>query len=186
MSTRHRRRPASGASRSDFGDGAARAVVERPFARAGAGCNTTRMAGPTQWIRAVVRAVPPYRPASGRRWPPGRQVNANENPYRRRRSLRALHDAVDERAAVPRSEAVALRWGRGTLYGVSRRHPRGQRLDEPWRSATRPDRSRRRRGLPVPTYSLTPRWWRCRAEANRGPLAGRLESAPALERRAPS
>ncbi len=79
------------------------------------------MAGPSDWIRAVVRAVPPYvpgeQPAAERRVV---KLNTNENPYPPSPAvLRALHDAVDERVRLyPDPEAVALREEAARLYDV--------------------------------------------------------------------
>jgi histidinol-phosphate aminotransferase len=79
------------------------------------------MAGPNEWIRAVVRAVPPYAP--GEQPKAGRRViklNTNENPYPPSPAvLRALREAVDERVRLyPDPEAVALREEASGLYGV--------------------------------------------------------------------
>jgi histidinol-phosphate aminotransferase len=79
------------------------------------------MAGPSDWIRAVVRAVPPYTP--GEQPEAGRRViklNTNENPYPPSAAvMRALHEAVDERVRLyPDPEAVALREDAARLYDV--------------------------------------------------------------------
>jgi histidinol-phosphate aminotransferase len=79
------------------------------------------MAGPADWIRAVVRAVPPYtpgeQPAADRRVI---KLNTNENPYPPSPEvLRALHEAIDERVRLyPDPEAVALREQAAALYDV--------------------------------------------------------------------
>src|SRR5262245_41094672 len=79
------------------------------------------MRSPGEWIRAAVRAVPPYtpgeQPADGRRVV---KLNTNENPYPPSPAvLRALHDAVDERVRLyPDPEATALRAEAVRLYGV--------------------------------------------------------------------
>ncbi len=79
------------------------------------------MRSPGEWIRAAVRAVPPYtpgeQPADGRRVV---KLNTNENPYPPSPAvLRALHDAVDERVRLyPDPEAAALRADAARLYGV--------------------------------------------------------------------
>ena len=67
------------------------------------------------WIRASVRAVPPYTP--GEQPSPGRRVvklNTNENPYPPSEAvLRALHEAVDERVRLYElSGADRERWAR--------------------------------------------------------------------------
>src|SRR5262249_12332369 len=79
------------------------------------------MGGPTDWIRAVVRAVPPYTPGEQ----PGAdrrvvKLNTNENPYPPAPAvLRALYDAVDARMRLyPDPEATALRAEAARLYGV--------------------------------------------------------------------
>jgi histidinol-phosphate aminotransferase len=79
------------------------------------------MAGPDEWIRAVVRAVPPYTP--GEQPKAERRViklNTNENPYPPSPAvLQALHEAVDERVRLyPDPEAVALREDASRLYGI--------------------------------------------------------------------
>ena len=79
------------------------------------------MAIPADWIRAVVRAVPPYRP--GEQPVAGRRViklNTNENPYPPSPAvLEALHEAIDARVRLyPDPEAVALRTEASRLYGV--------------------------------------------------------------------
>jgi histidinol-phosphate aminotransferase len=79
------------------------------------------MPGPSEWIRAVVRAVAPYtpgeQPAAGRRVV---KLNTNENPYPPSPAvLRALHEAVDERVRLyPDPEATALREDASRLYDV--------------------------------------------------------------------
>jgi histidinol-phosphate aminotransferase len=79
------------------------------------------MALPADWIRAVVRAVPPYtpgeQPAAGRRVI---KLNTNENPYPPSPAvLEALHEAIDARVRLyPDPEAVALRAEASGLYGV--------------------------------------------------------------------
>jgi histidinol-phosphate aminotransferase len=79
------------------------------------------MPGPADWIRASVRAVPPYtpgeQPAAGRRVI---KLNTNENPYPPSAAvLAALHDAVDDRVRLyPDPEAGALRAEASRLYGV--------------------------------------------------------------------
>ena len=73
------------------------------------------------WIRASVRAVPPYvpgeQPAAGRRVI---KLNTNENPYPPSPAvLGALHDAVDARVRLyPDPEAVALRTEASRVYDV--------------------------------------------------------------------
>ena len=79
------------------------------------------MGSPGDWIRAVVRAVPPYTP--GEQPAPGRRViklNTNENPYPPSPAvLQALHEAIDARVRLyPDPEAVALRTEASRLYGV--------------------------------------------------------------------
>jgi len=79
------------------------------------------MPAPADWIRATVRAVPPYTP--GEQPPAGRRViklNTNENPYPPSPAvLAALHEAVDARVRLyPDPEAVALRTEASRLYGV--------------------------------------------------------------------
>src|SRR6185503_597980 len=79
------------------------------------------MALPADWIRAAVRAVPPYTP--GEQPVAGRRViklNTNENPYPPSPAvLEALHEAIDARVRLyPDPEAVALRTEASRLYGV--------------------------------------------------------------------
>jgi len=117
------------------------------------------MSRPEDWLRAVVRAVPPYtpgeQPAAGRRVV---KLNTNENPYPPSAAvLRALHDAVDERVRLyPDPEALALRSEAAALYGVSVDHVMaGNGSDELLalllRALVDPGD---RVAFPVPTYSL--------------------------------
>ena len=117
------------------------------------------MGGPADWIRATVRAVPPYTP--GEQPQAGRRVvklNTNENPYAPSPAvLRALHEAVDERLRLyPDPEAVALREEASRLYGVPVDHiMAGNGSDEllalVLRALVDPGD---RVAFPVPTYSL--------------------------------
>jgi histidinol-phosphate aminotransferase len=117
------------------------------------------MPGPADWIRAVVRAVPPYTP--GEQPADGRSVvklNTNENPYPPSAAvLRALRDAADERVRLyPDPEATALRTAAARLYGVPLDHVMaGNGSDELLALLVRAlvdpgDRV----AFPVPTYSL--------------------------------
>jgi histidinol-phosphate aminotransferase len=79
------------------------------------------MADASKWLRAAVRAVPPYTP--GEQPPDGRRVvklNTNESPYPPSPAvLAALREAVDERVRLyPDPEATALRTAAAELYGV--------------------------------------------------------------------
>jgi len=111
------------------------------------------------WIRASVRAVPPYvpgeQPAAGRRVI---KLNTNENPYPPSPAvLDALHDAVDDRVRLyPDPEAVALRTEASRLYDVPVDHiMAGNGSDELLalllRAVVDPGD---RVAFPVPTYSL--------------------------------
>ena len=111
------------------------------------------------WIRASVRAVPPYvpgeQPAAGRRVI---KLNTNENPYPPSPAvLDALHDAVDDRVRLyPDPEAVALRTEASRLYDVPVDHiMAGNGSDELLalllRAVVDPGDQV---ALPVPTYSL--------------------------------
>src|SRR5580765_5478043 len=117
------------------------------------------MTRPADWLRAAVRAVPPYTP--GEQPGPGRRVvklNTNENPYPPSEAvLRALHEAVDERVRLyPDPEAVELREAAARLYGVPADHIlAGNGSDELLalllRALVEPGE---RVAFPVPTYSL--------------------------------
>ncbi len=79
------------------------------------------MSAPAEWIRAVVRAVPPYtpgeQPAADRRVV---KLNTNENPYPPGPAvLDALHAAIGERMRLyPDPEATELRRTASEIYGV--------------------------------------------------------------------
>jgi histidinol-phosphate aminotransferase len=117
------------------------------------------MTGPADWLRAAVRAVPPYTP--GEQPGPGQRViklNTNENPYPPSEAvLRALHAAVDERVRLyPDPEATALRAAASRLYGIPTDHIlAGNGSDELLalllRALVEPGE---RVAFPVPTYSL--------------------------------
>jgi len=111
------------------------------------------------WIRASVRAVPPYvpgeQPAAGRRVI---KLNTNENPYPPSPAvLGALHDAVDDRVRLyPDPEAVALRTEASRLYDLPVDHVMaGNGSDELLalllRAVVDPGDHV---AFPVPTYSL--------------------------------
>jgi len=117
------------------------------------------MSVPADWIRATVRAVPPYapgeQPAADRRVV---KLNTNENPYPPAPAvLRALHEAVDDRMRLyPDPEATALRRVASELYGVPVDHVlAGNGSDELLalllRALVDPGD---RVAFPVPTYSL--------------------------------
>ena len=117
------------------------------------------MSAPAPWIRASVRAVPPYvpgeQPAAGRRVI---KLNTNENPYPPSPAvLAALHDAVDARVRLyPDPEAVALRTEASRVYDVPVDHiMAGNGSDELLalllRAVVDPGD---RVAFPVPTYSL--------------------------------
>ena len=117
------------------------------------------MGVPADWIRAVVRAVPPYtpgeQPAADRRVV---KLNTNENPYPPAPGvLKALHDAVDDRMRLyPDPEATELRRTAAELYGVPLDHVlAGNGSDELLalllRALVDPGD---RVAFPVPTYSL--------------------------------
>jgi histidinol-phosphate aminotransferase len=117
------------------------------------------MSAPAPWIRASVRAVPPYvpgeQPAAGRRVI---KLNTNENPYPPSPAvLEALRDAVDARVRLyPDPEAVALRTEASRLYDVPVDHiMAGNGSDELLalllRAVVDPGD---RVAFPVPTYSL--------------------------------
>jgi histidinol-phosphate aminotransferase len=117
------------------------------------------MSVPADWIRAAVRAVPPYTPGEQ----PGAdqrvtKLNTNENPYPPAPAvLRALHEAVDDRMRLyPDPEATALRRVASELYGVPVDHVlAGNGSDELLalllRALVDPGD---RVAFPVPTYSL--------------------------------
>jgi histidinol-phosphate aminotransferase len=117
------------------------------------------MSVPADWIRAAVRAVPPYTPGEQ----PGAdrrvvKLNTNENPYPPAPAvLRALHEAVDDRIRLyPDPEATALRRAASELYGVPVDHVlAGNGSDELLalllRALVDPGD---RVAFPVPTYSL--------------------------------
>src|SRR4051812_29557715 len=117
------------------------------------------MSAAASWLRASVRAVPPYvpgeQPAAGRRVI---KLNTNENPYPPSPAvLAALHDAVDERVRLyPDPEAVALRTEASRLYDVPVDHVMaGNGSDEllalVLRAVVDP---RDPVAFPVPTYNL--------------------------------
>jgi histidinol-phosphate aminotransferase len=117
------------------------------------------MPRPADWLRATVRAVPPYTP--GEQPTAGRRVvklNTNENPYPPSAAvLQMLHDAVDERVRLyPDPEALGLRQEASRLYGVPIDHVLvGNGSDELLalllRALVDPGE---RVAFPVPTYSL--------------------------------
>ena len=117
------------------------------------------MKRPAEWLRAAVRAVPPYAPGEQ---PTGERraikLNTNENPYPPSEAvLRALHDAVDARIRLyPDPESVALREEASRLYDVPVDHiVVGNGSDELLalllRALVDPGD---RVAFPVPTYSL--------------------------------
>jgi histidinol-phosphate aminotransferase len=117
------------------------------------------MSAAAAWLRASVRAVPPYvpgeQPAAGRRVV---KLNTNENPYPPSSAvLAALHDAIDARVRLyPDPEAVALRTEASRLYDVPVDHVMaGNGSDELLalllRAVVDPGD---RVAFPVPTYSL--------------------------------
>lgn len=117
------------------------------------------MSDPAEWLRAVVRAVPPYtpgeQPAADRRVI---KLNTNENPYPPSPAvLRALHDAVDDRVRLyPDPEATLLRRTASELYDVPVDHIlAGNGSDELLalllRAVVDPGDAV---AFPIPTYSL--------------------------------
>jgi histidinol-phosphate aminotransferase len=117
------------------------------------------MSRPADWLRASVRAVPPYTP--GEQPDAGRRViklNTNENAYPPSPAvLAALHEAADERVRLyPDPEARALREVAARLYDVPADHVlAGNGSDELLalllRAVVDPGE---RVAFPVPTYSL--------------------------------
>ena len=117
------------------------------------------MTGPADWLRAAVRAVPPYTP--GEQPGPGQRViklNTNENPYPPSEAVLRSAPRRRRRAGAPvsRPRGDGLRAAASRLYGIPTDHIlAGNGSDELLtlllRALVEPGEQV---AFPVPTYSL--------------------------------